>query len=99
MAGPADDKGIEPAMTAEESTIRELELKLSAMERRFEELRLLDARALNLQAVEYERRLEQLNNEHGRIAAAQSTYVSYSVLAAIISIVVAIAAIFFRRIV
>jgi hypothetical protein len=83
-------------MTSEETTIRELEIKLAAAERRFDESRETDAKALKLQAAEYERRLQALNNEHGRIAAAQSTYVSYSVLAAVISILVAIAAIYFR---
>lgn len=52
--------------------------------------------ALSLQAKEYERRLEALNNEHERIAKAQSTYVSYSVLTTVISIGIAIAAIYFR---
>lgn len=53
--------------------------------------------ALRLQAREYERRLDALNHEHARIAAAQTTYVSYSVLAAVVSLIVAIAAIWFRH--
>jgi len=56
-----------------------------------------DLDALHLQAAEYERRLDNLNNEHERIAAAQRTYVSYSVLLTLVSIGVAIAAIFYRH--
>ena len=56
-----------------------------------------DQNALRLQAVEYERRLDALNNEHARIAKAQATYVSYSVLATVISICIAVAAIYYRH--
>ena len=39
-------------------------------------LRESDREALKLQAAEYERRLDNLNHEHARIAATQITYVS-----------------------
>jgi hypothetical protein len=72
------------------SRISILEQRLKSSEQRFLELRELDATALKLQAAEYERRLGTLNGEHARIAAAQSTYVSYSVLAAVVAIIIAI---------
>lgn len=54
-------------------------------------------KALSLQATEYERRLDSLNNEYGRIAKAQSTYVSYSVLVTIISMAIAVATLYYRH--
>ena len=84
-------------MTHEETTIRELEIKLAAMERRFEDLRASDKQALELQADEYERRLVNLNNENARIQAAQNTYVSYSVLFGIVMLLIAIAALLWTR--
>lgn len=68
--------------------LKEQALRLQASERQT---------ALSLQAREYERRLDILNNEHARIAKAQSTYVSYSVLTTVISIAVAVAAIYWRK--
>lgn len=67
--------------------LKEQALRLQASERQT---------ALSLQAKEYERRLDLLNGEHNRIAKAQSTYVSYSVLATVLSIGIAIAAVYWR---
>lgn len=49
-----------------------------------------DLDALKLQAHEYERRLNALNHEYKRIADAQATYVSYSVLGTVISLCIAV---------
>ena len=49
------------------------------METRFEHLNELQAlrdKALDLQAIENNRRLNELNHEHARVALAQQTYVS-----------------------
>ncbi len=73
------------------------EWTIATLKEHWEAIHKKDLEALRLQASEYERRLEGLNNEHERIAKAQSTYVSYSVLATMVSIGVAIAAIWFRH--
>jgi hypothetical protein len=65
---------------------------VSQLKEHYDALHQKDLEALKLQAQEYERRLDALNHEHARIALAQSTYVSYSVLAAVISFVIAAAA-------
>ena len=73
------------------------EWTIKTLKEHFEKLHEKDKEALRLQAAEYERRLEALNHEHARIAKAQSTYVSYSVLGTVISILIAAAAIYFRQ--
>ena len=72
------------------------EWTVATLKEYYDKLHERDVEALRLQANEYERRLDALNHEHARIAAAQSTYVSYSVLAAVLSIFLAVAAIYFR---
>jgi hypothetical protein len=62
---------------------------------RLQEQHASDKIALNLQAKEYERRLEALNHEHTRLDAAQATYVSYSALFGVISIIIAILTLIF----
>lgn len=66
---------------------------IKTLKEHFEEMHKRDREALQLQAEEYERRLSDLNHEHARIAAAQQTYVSYSVLATVISLIIAAAAV------
>ena len=73
------------------------EWTIETLKEHWEAIHKKDLDALRLQAAEYERRLDALNNEHERIAKAQSTYVSYSVLVTMISIGVAIASIWFRH--
>lgn len=75
----------------------EFEWTLATLKEHWERIHEKDMQALELQAKEYERRLDALNHEHARIAAAQSTYVSYSVLAAVISMIIAVGAIWFRH--
>ncbi len=73
------------------------EWTIVTLKEHFEKIHEKDKEALQLQAAEYERRLENLNNEHDRIAKAQSTYVSYSVLVTVVSILIAVAAIYYRH--
>ena len=72
------------------------EWTIATLKEHYDRLLELDKEALRLQALEYERRLDVLNHAHAEILAAQKTYVSYSVLATIVSLVIAIAAIYFR---
>ncbi len=73
------------------------EWTIATLKEHWETIHKKDLDALRLQAAEYERRLAALNGEHDRIAKAQQTYVSYSVLVTIISIGIAVAAIWFRH--
>ena len=73
------------------------EWTIATLKEHFETIHEKDQLALKIQASEYERRLEALNHEHARIAKAQATYVSYSVLATVISIAIAIASIYYRH--
>jgi len=79
------------------------EWTISTLKEHWEKIHQKDLYALELQAREYERRLDTLNSEYLEFQKAQRTYVSYYVLAGIISIslavvtiFVAIAAIYFR---
>ena len=49
---------------------------LMTLKEHYDALRLAEAGALKIQAIEYERRLDALNGEQARIAKSQSTYVS-----------------------
>ena len=73
------------------------EWTIATLKEHWEAIHARDQGALHLQAIEYERRLDALNHEHARIAKAQATYVSYSVLATVISICVAIAAVYYKH--
>ena len=73
------------------------EWTIATLKEHFEKIHEKDEEALKIQAIEYERRLDALNHEHARIAKAQATYVSYSVLVTVISICIAIASIYYRH--
>ncbi len=73
------------------------EWTIKTLKEHWEKIHQKDMDALRLQAIEYERRLDILNHEHERVAQAQSTYVSYSVLVTVVSIVIAIAAVIYGR--
>ena len=91
MTEPA--KEIWPVVTLKEHFEKIIDLKEEALKLQASSSQI----ALSLQAKEYERRLDQLNGEYDRIQKNQATYVSYSVLATVISIGVALAAIYFRH--
>ena len=73
------------------------EWTIATLKEHWETVHKQDQEALRLQAIEYERRLDALNHEHARIAKAQSTYVSYSVLATVVSIITAIVALYYKH--
>ena len=73
------------------------EWTIATLKEHWETIHERDQEALRLQAIEYERRLDALNHEHARIAKAQSTYVSYSVLATVVSIIIAIIALYYKH--
>lgn len=73
------------------------EWTIATLKEHFERLLIEKDKALDLQAREYERRLDILNGEHERMDRKSRTFVSYSVLAAVISMVTAIAAILWRH--
>lgn len=57
----------------------------------------LNGEALRLQAAKYEEQLRSLRADHDRIEKEQAAYVSYSVLGAVVSLIIAIAAIWFNH--
>lgn len=52
------------------------EWTIATLKAHFDALRQVDREALELQAAENKRRLDELNHEHARVAQAQQTYVS-----------------------
>ena len=65
-----------PKDCLEKHTLAILWTRFEALEKQMDERRQSDREALSLQAREYERRLDGLNNEHGRIEKAASLFVT-----------------------